>query len=293
MAEVEETLRVLSYEFPLQTAITAQASTIGAMLSGTFPCQLGRALVDECKASNLFSEQWNGRSLTGGVRVCHLNLTAPLTPPQDRLKQAALTHVLQSSVANRTIQERFDVRGVIVILKPRAVSTLASQVVALSGRADPINGWNGPGSPFRRTWHLPSFDRFGVTLSQSQDEIRWREAVSQRLTQAYRPVLASDPRCPWASVYTAFHACRDAEVATKICETGAAVLASRDAGFYAQGLYFTLDLDYAVEQVGYYFAPHPSCYLSILRWRHRVCFPDIMPALTRSPDSECWTRRVT
>ncbi len=233
----------MSHESPLQSTITAQASTLSAMLAGDFPCQLSRALVDECKEANLFSEQWKGRRLIGGIKFCHLDLTLPLTLPQERLKQAALMHILQSSSANRTFQERFDAHRVVVIIKPRAVSTLAMQVVALSGRADPTNGWDGPGNPFRRTWHLPSFERFGVTVSQTQEEIRWREVLSKRLTNAYRPVLASDPRCPWASVYTAFHACRDLEVAIKICETGAAVLGSRDAGFYAQGLYFTLDLD--------------------------------------------------
>jgi hypothetical protein len=226
------------------------------MLAGDFPCQLGRALLDECRASNLFSEQWNGRRLAGGVKVCLLDLAlAPLgtwTPAQDRLKQAALAHVLQSSGANRTCQERVDVCGILAVLKPRAVSTLAAQAIALNGRADPTRGWDGTGNPFRRTWHHPSFERFGATVVQSQEEIEWREAVIRRLAEAYRPVLASDPRCPWVRVYTAFHACRDMEVATRICETGAAVLASRDAGFYAQGLYFTLDLDYAVEQVADY-----------------------------------------
>eukprot|EP00291_Cryptomonas_curvata_P014810 CAMPEP_0172154182 /NCGR_PEP_ID=MMETSP1050-20130122/1887_1 /TAXON_ID=233186 /ORGANISM="Cryptomonas curvata, Strain CCAP979/52" /LENGTH=467 /DNA_ID=CAMNT_0012822859 /DNA_START=201 /DNA_END=1600 /DNA_ORIENTATION=+ len=250
IAEVEETLRVMAHEFPLQTTITAQASTIGTMITGDFPCQLCRVLMDECRANNLFSQEWNGRRLVGGVKLCHMNLTVPLSPPQDRLKQAALTHVLQSSNANSKFQERFTVRGVLAIHKPRAVNTLASQVVALSGRADQTNGWDGQGNPFRRTWHLQSFERFGETVSQGPEEIRWREAVSKRLKDAYRPVLASDPRCPWASVYTVFHACRDVGLAIKICETGSAVLASRDAGFYAQGLYFTLDLEYAVEQYG-------------------------------------------
>jgi hypothetical protein len=260
MAEVEETLRVMAHEFPTQTTITAQASTISTMIAGNFPCQLGRALQDECRAHNLFSEQWGGRRVGGGVKLCHLNLTVQLTPPQDRLKQAALTHVLQSSAANSTFQERFNVCGILAILKQRAVSTLASQVVALSGRADPFNGWDGPETPFRRTWHLRSFERFGEAISQSPEEVEWREDVRKRLANAYRPVLASDPRCPWASVYTAFHACRNVELAIKICETGAAVLASRDAGFYAQGLYFTLDLDYAVEQVGH--SREPRCALS-------------------------------
>jgi hypothetical protein len=239
----------MSYEFPSQSTVTAQASTIGSMISGDFQCQLSKALMAECKASNLFSEQWKGQRLNAGVKLCHLNLTTPLTPLQERLKHAALSHVLQSSSANGTFQERLDVRGVLAILKPRAVNTLAAQVVAISGRADPAKGWDGQGTPFRRTWHLPSFERFGETVTQCPEEIRWREAVSRRLLEAYKPVLASDKRCPWSSVYTVFHACRDLELAIKITQTGFAVLASRDAGYYAQGIYLTPDLDYAVEQV--------------------------------------------
>jgi hypothetical protein len=249
IAEVEEVLRIMSHEFPLQATITAQASTVGTMLAGDFPCQLDRALIADCRISNTFSDEWNGQRLVGGVRLCCLNLTERLSPLQDRLKRAALAHVMRSSSANRAFQDHLDIGQVLVIHKPRAVNTIAAHVVALSGRADPNEGWDGPDTPFRRTWHLSSFERFGSAVSQSTEEIKWREAVLQRLTDAYRPVLASDQRCPWASVYTVFHACRNVDVAVKICETGAAVLASRDAGFYAQGLYFTLDLAYALEQV--------------------------------------------
>ena len=239
----------MSHEFPAQATITAQASTIGIMIAGDFPCQLDKALMAECKASNIFSEQWNGQRLKAGVKLCNLNLANPLAPLQKRLKDAALMHVAQSSGGNSTFQEHLDVRGVLTILKPRAVNTLATQLVALSGRADPTNGWDGQGNPFRRTWHLPVFERFGETVSQSPEEIRWREAASKRLLETYRPVLASNSRCPWASVYTVFHACRNVELAIQICQTGFAVLASRDAGYYSQGIYMTLDLDYAVEQV--------------------------------------------
>ena len=68
--------------------------------------------------------------------------------------------------------------------------------------------------------------------------------------EAHPAVVARNPRCPWVRVLTVYHACRDVETALCICRTGFAALASLDAGYFSQGLYFTLDLDYALAQYG-------------------------------------------
>ena len=49
---------------------------------------------------------------------------------------------------------------------------------------------------------------------------------------------------------TAFHACRCEEHALEICGSGFAALASRDRGFYRQGIYFSMDLAYAAGVYG-------------------------------------------
>jgi hypothetical protein len=233
----------MAHEFPAQDTMTQQAST-GKAVARDFPCQLGRDLVDELEREKLLTKG------PGGVRHCTLSLRQPLSPAQGRLRAAALDHVRRSSPENATFEALYAVEALTAVVGSSAVSRFAAQLVALSGRAHPDLGWDGDG-PFRRTWQERQFNRYGVhdRVAQSDAEAAWRRRVAERL-EAYPAVVRGHPLCRHARVHTAFHACRDAETALRICRTGFAALAGLDAGYYAQGLYLTLDLDYAVRQYG-------------------------------------------
>ena len=122
--------------------------------------------------------------------------------------------------------------------------TFFNRATDLSGR----HPWDA--GPFRPTWHQPSFARLGVTIDQDAAEIEWRQRTIERF-RAYPSFNARFPQpLPGATVYTVFHAAPSLEVAKTICATGFAQLAATDAGWFSQGLYFTFELDYAVENYG-------------------------------------------
>jgi hypothetical protein len=231
---------VLAHEFPANDIVTAQASTSQA-IARDLPCQLDKALVLEMEREGLLVKD-------GSVKHCALDPRRPLSPAQALVCAAAMEGVRRSSPTNGTIEDRYVLSGVTAIVSASAVARFAAQMVAVSGRGHPDLGWAGDGV-FGRTWDRLVFDRFGPhdRLVQSLEDVEWRRHVIARL-ESYPAVR--HPRCPWARVYTVFHACRDSATALRICRTGFAALARLDAGYYAQGLYFTLDLDYALAQYG-------------------------------------------
>jgi hypothetical protein len=243
IGEVSEALKVMAHEFPAHDIVTAQASTSKA-IAKDFPCQLDKALVDELEREKLLVKG------PGGVKHCTLDPRQPLSPVQSRVCAAAMEHLRRSSPANSTIEDRYALAGVTAVVSTFATTRFAAQMVAVSGRAHADLGWSGDGV-FRRTWDQPAFDRFGPhdSLAQSPEDVEWRRRVLARL-EAYPAVVARHPRCPWVRVLTVYHACSDVATALSICRTGFAALASLDAGYYSQGLYFTMDLDYALTQYG-------------------------------------------
>jgi hypothetical protein len=184
------------------------------------------------------------------MKTCALDLSRPLSPAQARLCTAAMEHVRRSSPSNRTIEERYALAGVTAVVSSSAMTRFASHMLAVSGRGHPTLGWGGDGV-FRRTWDRAEFDRFGPhdRVVQSEAEVEWRRQVLARL-ETHPALVARHPLSPWTRVCTAFHACRDGATALSICRTGFAALASLDSGYYAQGLYVALELDYALAQYG-------------------------------------------
>jgi hypothetical protein len=235
-----ETLKVMAYEFPAQDIVTVQAST-SQVIAKDLPCQLDKTLVLELERESLLVKN-------DSVKHCIVDPRLPLSPAQARLCAAARQHVLDSSPANSTIEDRYVLAGVTAIVSASALFRFAAQMTAVSGRGHPNLGWASDGI-FGRTWDRLVFDRFGPhdRVEQSHDDVEWRRRVLAKLEA--NPSVRH-PSCPWARVYTVFHACRDGATALNICRTGFAVLATLDAGYYAQGLYFTLDLDYALAEYG-------------------------------------------
>ena len=235
----------MAHEFPTQETMTQQASTSKVVVKD-FPCQLSKGLADELEREKLLTKPEGSI----GVKHCTLNPRQPLSPAEGRLLSAALDHVKRSSPENATFEARYAMQALTAVVNSSAVSRFAAQLVGLSGRAHPDRGWEGDG-PFQRTWHEGHFTRYGVhdRVSQSDAEVAWRRRVAERL-ETYPTVVRGNPLCRHARVHTVFHACRSVDTALSICRTGFAALASLDAGYYAQGLYFTLDLDYAVRQYG-------------------------------------------
>jgi hypothetical protein len=243
IGEVSEILKMMAHEFPSHDIATAQASTSKA-IAKNFPCQLDKALVDELERGKLLVKG------PGGVKHCTLDPRQPLSFVHARVCTAAMEHVRRSSPANGTIEDRYELAGVTAFVSAFATTRFAAQMVALSGRAHADLGWVG-GGVFSRTWDRPAFDRFGLhdRLAQSPEDVEWRRRVLARL-EAHPTVVARHPCCPWVRVLTVYHACHNAATALSICRTGFAALASLDAGYYSQGLYFSLELDYALEQYG-------------------------------------------
>ena len=242
---IAETLRIMSHEFPPEDFIRLQATTSRSIANelaqvSTFSKVLSAKLEDH--------SMWT--KIHGGVKQCALDLTKPLSPVESIVLDAIKEYVCQSSRTNSTFQDRYELRSAAAILSNTSVAKFAAQVVALSERAHPTNGWEGSGV-FHRNWQEQIFDRYGPhdRMTQSDGEVVWRLKVAEYL-DSFTPVLSHHPLCKWVRIYTVFHACSNPETARAICKSGFAPLASLDPGFYAQGLYFTLDLDYAVKEYG-------------------------------------------
>jgi hypothetical protein len=233
----------MAHEFPSRQAITAQASTSQSLAKNS-PCQLNMAILDGLERERLLVKG------PGGMKTCALDLSRPLSPVQTRLHAAALEHVRRSSRSNSTIEERYTLAGVTAVVSSSAMARFASHMLAVSGRGHPTLGWDGDGV-FRRTWDRAEFDRFGPhdRVMQSKADVDWRRQIMARL-EDYPTLMARHPLSPWTRVYTAFHACRDGATALSICRTGFAALARLDTGYFAQGLYFGLELDYVLAQYG-------------------------------------------
>ena len=62
-----------------------------------------------------------------------------------------------------------------------------------------------------------------------------------------RDLLYRVPELKYLRVIPAYHCCADESTVMAICERGFAALSPRDSGFFGRGMYFTLDLEYAVD----------------------------------------------
>jgi len=67
-------------------------------------------------------------------------------------------------------------------------------------------------------------------------------------------------------VFLAFHVAPSEEVAQKILMGNFAILAELDPGFFGQGIYFTLDAQYALEEYGRGDAAVPLLICAVARW---------------------------
>ena len=76
-----------------------------------------------------------------------------------------------------------------------------------------------------------------------------RRAVLRRLTQGYLS-LTDALALGGVRILIAFHVTPSEEVARSILRGGFAILGSRDDGFFGQGIYLTLDSEYAIEEYG-------------------------------------------
>jgi len=114
--------------------------------------------------------------------------------------------------------------------------------------------WDAPTSPFRPNWDQPSFQRLGVTVNQTADDIEWRRRTSAGFAAYPSLCAALPPPLPpmnGVRVHTAFHCPSGGWTAARnICSSGFAQLSSTDSGFFSQGYYFSLDLDYVVREYG-------------------------------------------
>ena len=70
----------------------------------------------------------------------------------------------------------------------------------------------------------------------------WRRQIAEYFTAEYPPLHAGPVR-----VSLGFHAVPTTAVADAILDGNFAVLSKRDAGFYGQGIYFSLDAHYCME----------------------------------------------
>ena len=241
--EVARALEALAYECPTDEEAAALASTRGRVAVGlaALRCRLDEALVSRLS--------WAKHDK--GARHCAVDATcASLAPDQRFLLEAAAAHVVAAGAHNSAwpAGAAGRLRRATAVASQAGGVGFAAHLTNLSRRAHPLDGWRGSG-PFRAQWGEARFQRYGPhdVLAQSENEREWRRRVAERF-QA-QPAR-TDELCRWARVVTVFHACRSEEVALAICGGGFAVLATLDAGFYGQGLYFSMDLAYAAEVYG-------------------------------------------
>ena len=187
-----------------------------------------------------------------------------------------------------------------------------SRLAELSAR----HPWDAPASPFRPTWHQPSFERLGVTLNQTADQIAWRRRIADAF-QLYPSLCAGLPPAvslPGVRVHTVFHCPSGGwDVAQQICSLGFAQLSTTDAGFFAQvnllpqhtlgthiawpsyttpltppvqGYYFSFDLDYAVRQYG---TPDANGFITVIVCNVAVgnIYPVIETPASEGGDAAC------
>lgn len=238
--ETAQALEALAYECPSDEEAAALATTRGRVAVGL--AALGCRL-DEGLESRL---AW-ARHDKGAMRCAVDAGAAALSPDERRLLDAAGAQVAAAG-AHNAAWAAGRVRRAAAVASQAAGVGFAAQLANLSRRAHPADGWRGAG-PFQAQWDRERFWRYGPhdEVAQSAAEREWRRRVAARF--GAQPGRA-DALCPWARVVTAFHACRSEEVALAICGGGFAALATLDAGFFGQGLYFSTDLAYAAGVYG-------------------------------------------
>ena len=238
--EVAQALETLADECPTDEEAAALATTRGRVAVGLAAL---RCRLDEALSSRL---AWARHDK--GARHCAVDATSDALSADERLLlYAASAHIAAAGAHNLAWAEVRLRRATAVASQAGGVG-FATHLANLSRRAHPTDGWRGAG-PFQAQWGGARFQRYGPhdVLVQSDEEREWRRRVGERFDA--QPARTDD-LCRWARVVTVFHACRSQEVALAICGGGFAALATLDAGFYGQGIYFSMDLAYAAEVYG-------------------------------------------
>ena len=152
--------------------------------------------------------------------------------------------VRDAAPSNAAFDTRYTLVRVLLYESFAAETSFFSRASDLSARAP----YDAPTSPFRPTWHQPSFQRLGVTLHQTPAEIEWRRRTADAF--ALYPSFRS-AELPGVRVHTVFHCPSGGwDVARSICASGFAQLSTTDSGFFSQGYYFSFDLGYVVREYG-------------------------------------------
>jgi len=129
--------------------------------------------------------------------------------------------------------------------KPTRYNSFVAHVQQLNRRYDKLQE-----GPFKPNWMQPELQRSsGVVLQQTAEQIEWRKNILDQ-TSRIENLCAGKFHFPNTQLRLMFHATSSKDIALKICSTGFASLATTDAGYYGQGIYFTPNLDYATSCYG-------------------------------------------
>lgn len=129
-----------------------------------------------------------------------------------------------------------------------------STMNATNDERGPIVRFSSP----RFQYHLRN-PVYKIDRHQSRDEIVHRRLVHDSFIGAagaprrYRKFESHglpDPLRPYSKMFLAFHACPTMDIARSIVTEGFKMLQQEDQGYFGAGLYFTLDLEYAVHSYG-------------------------------------------
>lgn len=126
------------------------------------------------------------------------------------------------------------------------------------------NEKHAPTDPFYPRWKNFEYERCGFKMKQTRNDISERHKILRRIRQRY-PNRLMGPGGRWldslpeemkpidnspVTVQTVFHSSSTWETGLQILETGFALLATKDAGYFGAGIYFSHDLEYVTKQYG-------------------------------------------
>ena len=155
------------------------------------------------------------------------------TPRADACRRAAagLLSLIQSAPGNANFSERYNVHKSVLCFSRARASMHMAQALDLG---------------FKVSSGLLSVER--NVQAGAPEVVRARQEVLRRLASC--PSLSAAPELGGVRVLTAFHLAPSEEIARSIMQGGFAILGTRDDGYYGQGIYVTLDAEYAIEEYG-------------------------------------------
>ena len=169
----------------------------------------------------------------GPARFAELVLGATAVTDPATIEGQVRALVRSAAPSNAGFNTRYQLHRVMLYESFASETAFFSRLAELSAR----HPWDAPASPFRPTWHQPSFERLGVTLNQTADQIAWRRHIAEAF-QLYASLCARLPPAvslPGVRVHTVFHCPSGGwDIALQICSSGFAQLSTTDAGFFAQ-----------------------------------------------------------